>query len=89
VELCEEKLPTYFINSPEKILSGKEILHYNFHTKQEIVSAGYLPGKQPATILITSGASCPDAVVEAVIRKLASFYDIHSIDEMIELMSDV
>jgi 4-hydroxy-3-methylbut-2-enyl diphosphate reductase len=74
VELCEEKLPAYFINSEEKMLSGNEILHYNFHTKQEVLSAGYLPAKQPVSILVTSGASCPDAVVEAVIRKLAAFY---------------
>ena len=37
VELCEEKLPTYFISSEEKILSAKEILHYNFHTKEELL----------------------------------------------------
>jgi 4-hydroxy-3-methylbut-2-enyl diphosphate reductase len=89
VELCEEKLPSYFVNSEEKILSAKEILHYNFHTKQELLSADYLSTKQPISILITSGASCPDAVVEAVIRKLASFYNIYSIDEMISKMSDV
>jgi 4-hydroxy-3-methylbut-2-en-1-yl diphosphate reductase len=76
VELCEEKLSTYFINSEEKILSEKEILHYNFHTKQEILSADYLPAKQPVSILITSGASCPDAVVESVIRKLADYYSV-------------
>jgi len=79
VELCEEKLPTYFINSEEKLLSAAEILHYNFHTKQELLSAGYLPAKAPVDILITSGASCPDAVVEAVIRKLASFYGIEDV----------
>ena len=78
VELCEEKLPAYFINSEEKILSAREILHYNFHTKQELLTADYLPGKQPVSILLTSGASCPDAVVEAVIRKLASFYNVES-----------
>ena len=38
VEFCEEKLPTYFINSEEKILSAKEILHYNFHTKEEMLT---------------------------------------------------
>jgi 4-hydroxy-3-methylbut-2-enyl diphosphate reductase len=74
VELCEEKLPTYFISSEEKILSAKEILHYNFHTKEEILTSDYLPNKTPVKILITSGASCPDALVEGVIKKLAAFF---------------
>lgn len=74
VELCEEKLPTYFINNEEKILSRTEILHYNFHTKEETLTCDYLPATRPVKILITSGASCPDALVEGVIRKLAGFY---------------
>lgn len=85
VELCEEKMPTYFISGEEKILSAGEILHYNFHAKCEIKSTGWLPAASarasaqpdaPATvrILISSGASCPDALVEAVIRKLADYY---------------
>lgn len=77
VELCEEKLPTFFISGPEKILSSQEILHYNFHNKQELLTANYLPGKQPVRILVTSGASCPDAVVEQVISKLISFYPVN------------
>ncbi|MCW3120493.1 MAG: 4-hydroxy-3-methylbut-2-enyl diphosphate reductase [Chitinophagaceae bacterium] len=76
VELCEEKLRTYFIHSEEKILSGTDILHYNFHTKTEIVTSHYLPVKQPVKILITSGASCPDALVEGVITKLTTFFTI-------------
>ncbi|HEX4373647.1 MAG TPA: 4-hydroxy-3-methylbut-2-enyl diphosphate reductase [Puia sp.] len=75
VELCEEKLPTYFIDTEEKILSSKEILHYNFHTKEEILTADYLPEKDPMKILITSGASCPDALVEGVINKLSGFFE--------------
>jgi 4-hydroxy-3-methylbut-2-enyl diphosphate reductase len=71
VELCEEKLPTYFINNEEKILSREEIRHYNFHTKEEILTRGFLPGKEPVKILVTSGASCPDALVEGIINKLA------------------
>jgi 4-hydroxy-3-methylbut-2-enyl diphosphate reductase len=72
VELCEEKLPTYFISNEEKILSPKEILHYNFHTREEVLSKDYLPGKHLVKILLTSGASCPDALVEGVINKLTS-----------------
>lgn len=74
VELCEERLPTYFISSAEKIISASEILHHNFHTKKELLTPDFLPAKQPVNILITSGASCPDAMVEAVIEKLVSFY---------------
>ncbi len=84
VELCEEKLPTYFINSEEKILSAAVIQHYNFHDKLELTTTDYLPAKQPVDILITSGASCPDAVVEAVIRKLAGFYGV---EEKIAVMT--
>src|SRR5215210_712331 len=85
VELCEEKLPTFYINSADKILSANEILHYNFHTKQELHTVNYLPAQTPAKILITSGASCPDAVVEAVIRKLISFYKIErTVEEIVQ-----
>ncbi|HEX8461492.1 MAG TPA: 4-hydroxy-3-methylbut-2-enyl diphosphate reductase, partial [Segetibacter sp.] len=70
VELCEEKLPTFYIDSPDKILTQKEILHHNFYTKQELHTVDYLPKTTPVKILITAGASCPDAVVEAVIRKV-------------------
>ena len=83
VELCEEKLPTYFINSAEKILSDKEILHHNFHTKEELLTANYLPAKEFAKILITSGASCPDALVEGVINKLVSYYRVKTTTDQI------
>jgi 4-hydroxy-3-methylbut-2-enyl diphosphate reductase len=83
VELCELKLPTYFINSEEKLINGKNILHYNYHQKDEQFVVDYLPASSPARILITSGASCPDALVEGVIRKLASFYGVENkVDEL-------
>lgn len=88
VELCEEKVRTFYIDSPDKILSETEILHHNFHTKQDLRTTNYLPLKEPVRILITSGASCPDAVVEAVIRKLVSFYPANkTVDETAEAMA--
>ncbi len=84
VELAEGKLATYFINSADKIISRKEILHYNYHTKQEICSSNFLPAKDPVRILMTSGASCPDAVVENIIRRLAGFYNLEKrVDEYV------
>jgi len=84
VELCEEKLPTFYINSEDKILSEKEILHFNFHTKQELHTINYLPETSPIKILITSGASCPDAVVESVITKVLSYYNLQNKVEAIK-----
>lgn len=74
VELCEEVLPTYYINEESKLLSRNTVHHYNFHQGTEHITENYLPEKEPVTILITSGASCPDAVVEGVIRRLLSFF---------------
>ncbi len=76
VELCEQKLPVYFINSASKIISRNEILHYDYHNKVELLSTDFLPEKKPLRILMTSGASCPDAVVEEIIRKVASLLGV-------------
>jgi 4-hydroxy-3-methylbut-2-enyl diphosphate reductase len=75
VKICEEEIQTYFIDSSDRIISEAEINHFDVLTQSVIVSADYLSNKYPVEILITSGASCPDAVVEAVIRKIISFYD--------------
>jgi len=53
------------------------------HKKHEVTTLSYLPEKKPVKILITSGASCPDALVEGVIKKLAGFYkSSKTIDEV-------
>jgi 4-hydroxy-3-methylbut-2-enyl diphosphate reductase len=75
VELCEQQLPTYFINSEEKILSKNKILHFNLYRHEEILHNDYLGGSDPVKILLTSGASCPDAIVESVISRLAGFFE--------------
>ncbi|RAI99459.1 4-hydroxy-3-methylbut-2-enyl diphosphate reductase [Chitinophaga skermanii] len=78
VELCEEKLPTYFISSADKIDNKNEITHYDFHHHQELYTQNFLPNKETVNILLTSGASCPDAIVEGVIRKILSFYGMEN-----------
>lgn len=74
VELCEKKLKTYFISSEEKIISKNNILHFNFHTAEEELNNNFLLEKEPLNILITSGASCPDALVENVIQKITCYF---------------
>ncbi len=81
VELSGKILPSYFISSEEKILSEIEILHFDLHNKHEVIVNNYLPDKNPLRILLTSGASCPDALVEGVIRKLVGFYQCNTTPE--------
>lgn len=84
VELCEERLPTYFISSADKILSPNEILHFDLHQKTEVLTKDFLPKKDKIQILLTSGASCPDATVDGVMQKILSFYEgTKHIDDLI------
>jgi 4-hydroxy-3-methylbut-2-enyl diphosphate reductase len=55
-------------------MDASTILHYNFHTKTEEKIASFLPSDKPIDILLTSGASCPDALVEGVIEKLVALF---------------
>ena len=83
VELCENKLPTYFIDGPEKLIDAHSLINTNWRNKEQTVINNYLPTQQPTTILMTSGASCPDTVVEAVIQQIADYY--HVSDALIAL----
>ena len=74
VELCEQKLPTYFIDDVSKVVSESEIIHADWKNKTAQVVHNYLPQKETVKILMTSGASCPDAVVESVIQKIAGYF---------------
>ncbi len=74
VELCQQKLPTYFIDDVSKIVNDTEIIHTDWKNKSATVIQNYLPKKETVKILMTSGASCPDAVVESVIKKVSEFF---------------
>ena len=75
VELCEKVLPTYFVKSEEEILSKETIRHFNYNDKTTSETDGFLPNKEKLKVIITSGASCPDAVVDRVLQKLLSYFD--------------
>ncbi|WP_247237541.1 4-hydroxy-3-methylbut-2-enyl diphosphate reductase [Telluribacter sp. SYSU D00476] len=86
VELCEEKLPTYFIASADKLLDRHLIRHYNLTNKEEVVTENYLPDQQPVTVMLTCGASCPDAVVEGILLRFLSFYEgTRPVEEVMEI----
>ncbi len=73
VELCEQKFKTYFISSEKEIENEFTIHHFDYTTKTLKTTLNFLPKKQFLKIIITSGASCPDSVLDAVIHKLNTF----------------
>ncbi|MBL7921547.1 MAG: 4-hydroxy-3-methylbut-2-enyl diphosphate reductase [Bacteroidia bacterium] len=73
VELCERKFPTYFISSEKEIESRIAIHHYDYPNKKRVSTSNYLPKKDNLKIVITSGASCPDSLLDAVMNKLNTF----------------
>jgi len=85
VELCERKFRTYFISSEEKILSANQIEHYNYPEKKEETTNDYLSTKNPVKIILTSGASCPDTLVDQVMLKLLSYFEgTKSMEEVLQ-----
>ncbi len=76
VELCEQKFKTYFIQDEDELLSDTEIQHFNLHSHSLEKTSNYLPTKRPLQVIITSGASCPDATVDRVIQQIAEFAGI-------------
>jgi 4-hydroxy-3-methylbut-2-en-1-yl diphosphate reductase len=83
VELLEKQMPTFFIQSQDKLISKTEILHFDIHQKKEIVSTDVFSGTDKKRIILTCGASCPDAVVESVLLKLLSFYEVELNEEKV------
>jgi len=85
VELCERKFPTYFINSENEIKSANEIHHFNYPQKKNVVTNNFLPSKDLVKIILTSGASCPDTLVDRVMIKLMSYFaGAKSLDEALK-----
>jgi 4-hydroxy-3-methylbut-2-en-1-yl diphosphate reductase len=74
VELCERRFKTYFINSEKEIKSADEIHHFDYHSKEKRITRQFLPSNSPVKIVLTSGASCPDTLVDRVMLRIVDFF---------------
>ena len=84
VDLCERSFSTYFINSDKEIKSKEEIQHFNYSKKELLTTHQFLPEKNPLKIVLTSGASCPDTLVDRVLLKIISYFpDAKSVDDVL------
>jgi 4-hydroxy-3-methylbut-2-enyl diphosphate reductase len=69
VEILEKTIPTFFIKGADELLSNNKVRSFNIHNKT-IEEQPFLPNNYPLKIAITSGASCPDAIVDRVMMKI-------------------
>ena len=69
VEILEKSIPTFFIKGPDELLINNLVRSFNIHNKT-IEEQIFLPNNLPLKIAITSGASCPDAIVDRVIMRI-------------------
>jgi 4-hydroxy-3-methylbut-2-enyl diphosphate reductase len=70
--ICAEQVPTYHIADPGGLVSGDAIRHKPVGQATETTTTGWLPAGD-VTIGLTSGASTPDNLVGAAIRRLEQF----------------
>lgn len=84
VELCLKAMPTYFIKNATEIKSELTIRQFDLDTKQVNTTEYWLPENRPLDIVLTCGASCPDAVVDEVLLRVLSFFpDVRLIEEVL------
>lgn len=70
VTILESKFPTYFIQDAGEIISASKIRHFHYDQQAHHETSNWLPEEEHLRILITSGASCPDTVMEEVIHRI-------------------
>lgn len=74
VEICSQVMPSYLIGGADELLSRHRIRHFDIHAKELVVADNWLPGQLPATIAVTSGASCPDVLMNGVVETIAGYF---------------
>jgi 4-hydroxy-3-methylbut-2-enyl diphosphate reductase len=83
VELCSERMPTFFIRDAGEILSRTEIRHFDVRSKREITTSDWLPDKRPVNVVLTAGASCPDALLDDVIERINAWFETRELEQVL------
>lgn len=74
--MCAPRVATFHIASPDRLASPSLIRHKPISGKDEVTATDWLPDG-PLVIGLTAGASTPDNLVEAVIRRLDELANVH------------
>lgn len=69
VEIGAKKCPSYFVRDHHRLISKSQIRHFCLKKKEEILSQDWLPDG-PLNIGLTAGASCPNNLIEELIKRV-------------------
>jgi len=85
VEILEHKFPTFHIRDAEEIKSDDLIHHFDQWKKELLETENWIPkSDKPIKVALTSGASCPDVLVDEVMLKVLDFFgNTKEIEEVI------
>lgn len=87
VELLEQCCPTYFIKDVSEFNEDGSFYTFNIHTNERNL-IDQLPIKEGKPLFaVTSGASCPDATVDAVIQQLLQ--KLHVEKNILDVLHDL
>jgi len=83
VEILEKSMATYHIRDFAEINGLETIQHFDQWTHQIVETENWAPtpkNQNPITIALTSGASCPDVLVDELIFGLLDLFDVEKPD---------
>lgn len=85
VEILEHKFPTFHVRDAGEIKSDILIHHFDQWKKEVLETETWLPKSgQTIKVALTSGASCPDVLVDEVMLKVLEFFDdVKEVEEVI------
>ena len=82
VELCGKRMPTYFVSSADELEDLHRINHYDIHQHARVSTLRWFPKQDVVDVVLTAGASCPDALLDEVVRALTRWVPgCRSVDE--------
>tara|TARA_R100000388_G_scaffold94965_1_gene84499 strand:+ start:7977 stop:9143 length:1167 start_codon:yes stop_codon:yes gene_type:complete len=89
VEILEHEFPTYHVRDKGE-LSAKRIQHFNQWDKEMKQTDSWLPSnKNPLKVALTSGASCPDVLVDEVLLQVLEYFEgTKDVEEVIKPFED-
>lgn len=86
VEILEHSFPTFHIRDSGELKSDILIQHFDQWKKEILETANWIPkDKAPLKIALTSGASCPDILVDEVLLEVLRYFkNAKDVDQVIE-----